>query len=162
MEHIDKNQQQFDSIKQQFRLQVKTELEELIPVLKWFENSTQSILPETTIWQAKVALAEGFTNTVRYAHQNLPETTPINLEINIFPNYLEIKIWNQGQPFDLQQKLQEIQESDDDPLEKEGDRGLIFMQGFTDELHYIRSSDQQNCLVMRKKFEQDLRIDRIG
>lgn len=90
-----------NEIRHQFRLRVRTELEQLIPVLKWFENHTQSLLPETIIWQVKVALAEGFTNTVRYAHQHLPHETPIELALAIFSNYLELKIWDYGNPFDL-------------------------------------------------------------
>ncbi|ACK70506.1 putative anti-sigma regulatory factor, serine/threonine protein kinase [Gloeothece citriformis PCC 7424] len=140
-----------NEIRHQFRLRVRTELEQLIPVLKWFENHTQSLLPETIIWQVKVALAEGFTNTVRYAHQHLPHETPIELALAIFSNYLELKIWDYGNPFDLHKKLQELKESDEDPLLKEGDRGLIFMQSLMDELDYIRLSNEQNCLIMKKK-----------
>lgn len=151
MARTEKDYSNNEIIQHQFRLRVRTELEELISVLKWFENSTEFLLPETIIWQAKVALAEGFTNTVRYAHQNLPKETPIDLEIAILTHYLEMKIWDKGKPFDLHKKLKELQEGDEDPLEKEGDRGLIFMQGFTDQLEYIRLSDHQNCLVMRKK-----------
>lgn len=139
-----------EEIKHQFRLQVRTELDELISVLKWFENSTQFLLPDTTIWQAKVALAEGFTNTVRHAHQGLPKETPIHLEIAIFDNYLEMKIWDRGKPFDVHKKLEELQKSEKDSLLKENDRGLVFMQSLTDELYYIHLSHQQNCLVMRK------------
>ncbi|WP_013322094.1 ATP-binding protein [Gloeothece verrucosa] len=146
------NEQEIEHL---FRLRVGTELQELIPVLKWFENSTELILPETTLWQAKVALAEGFTNTVRYAHENLPKETPIDLEILIYSTYLEMKIWDRGKPFDLHKKLKELKESSEDPLQKEGDRGLIFMQGFTDELDYIRLSNQQNCLIMRKKISKN-------
>lgn len=154
MARTDRDYSNDEEIQHQFRLRVRTELEELIPVLKWFENTTQFLLPETTIWQAKVALAEGFTNTVRYAHKDLSKEIPIDIEITILPNYLEMKIWDQGEPFDLQKKLQELKESKEDPLEKESDRGLIFIQGFTDELHYVRLSNQQNCLVMRKKINK--------
>jgi serine/threonine-protein kinase RsbW len=141
-----------DNNYQKFCLRVHTELEALVPVLKWFDTSTASLSNDTIIWQTKVALAEAFTNTVRYAHQNLPTTTFIDLEILIFPDYLEMKIWDRGQGFDLQQKLQEIKESKKNPLEKEGSRGLLFMQGFTDELEYIHLSAAKNCLIMRKKF----------
>lgn len=136
----------------QFNLQVATDLEALVPVLKWFENSTKFLANDTIIWQSKVALAEGFTNTVIYAHKDLPPTTPINLELTIFPDYLEMKIWDQGQGFDLQKKLAEIKQSDANPLDKESDRGLLFMSGFTDELEYIHLAQQNNCLIMRKNF----------
>lgn len=134
-----------------FRLQVKTELEELVPVLQWFEANTLGILQETVIWQCKVALAEGFTNAVRYAHRDLPSSTPIELELILQPERLEIRIRDRGQPFDLQAKLASLQQSPVDPLEKESDRGLLFMRALTDRLEYVRLSDRGNCLILTKK-----------
>jgi serine/threonine-protein kinase RsbW len=133
------------------RLQVKTELEALVPVLQWFETNTRSLLPDSVIWQYKVALAEGFTNVVRYAHRNLPPSTPIDLELTLQPECLEMRIWDYGQPFDLHEKLSSLQQNLVAPLEKESDRGLLFMRAFTDRLQYIRLSDQRNCLILTKE-----------
>jgi serine/threonine-protein kinase RsbW len=140
-----------ENLLKQFRLQVKTNLEALIEVLHWFEQVTQSSLPEKYRWQCKLALSEGFTNTVRYAHKNLPSSTPIDIEVNIFSDYLEIRIWDWGKPFDLHAKLNALRQNSTDSLEKESDRGLFFMQELTDDLQYIRGSDKRNCLLMRKK-----------
>ena len=85
---------------QKFQLVVNTELEALVPVLQWFEEMSQSRLPDSIIWQVKVALAEGFTNTVRYAHDDLPSTTPIQIELVFLTDNLIISIWNFGQPFE--------------------------------------------------------------
>lgn len=142
---------QNDRLIKQFRLQVKTELNALVIVLQWFEKVSKPLLPEKSFWQCQVALAEGFTNTVRYAHKNLSPTTPIDLEVNFFTNYLEIRIWDWGQPFDLQAKLNLLSQSTEDPLQKESDRGLFFMKELTNDLQYIRLSNHQNCLIMRKK-----------
>ena len=54
-----------------------------------------------------VAVSEAFTNAVPHAHKNLPRETPIELEITVFNERLEIKIWDGGKPFDFQAKLQE-------------------------------------------------------
>lgn len=142
-----------DSFPLRFRLQVKTELEALVPVLQWFETHTLDLLPESVIWQCKVALAEGFTNTVRYAHLNLPTTTPIDLELSLHPECLEMRIWDRGQPFDLHEKLSSLQQSPIDPLDRESDRGLLFMRAFTDRLQYIRLPDRRNCLVLSKNLK---------
>lgn len=135
----------------QFHLQLKTDLGALTEVLQWFERVAAPLLSEQQYWQCQVALAEGFTNAVRHAHRNLPPTTVIEIEANICPKCLEMKIWDWGQPFDLKAKLQELDCSDEDPLGKEGGRGLLFMRQLTDELSYLRSADRRNCLVMRKK-----------
>jgi serine/threonine-protein kinase RsbW len=99
-----------------------------------------------------VALAEGFTNTVRYAHKNLPPTTPIDLELTFSSHSLEIKIWDHGQPFDLQAKLDSPQQDPVAPLEMESDRGLLFMRSLTDSLQYIRTGEGRNCLILQKSF----------
>jgi serine/threonine-protein kinase RsbW len=52
-------------------------------------------------------VSEAFTNAVRQAHKNLPRETPIELEITVFNERLEIKIWDWGEPFDFQPKLKE-------------------------------------------------------
>lgn len=142
------------SLINQFRLKVRTEFEALEEILPWFETITQGYLPKKTLWECKLALAEGFTNTVRYAHQDLPPVIPIIIDVHLFSNYLNIKIWDVGPPFDLQEKLAVIENNPLNPLEKESDRGLFLMKSLTDNLQYIRIANQRNCLIMGKKFNR--------
>ncbi|MGL6341076.1 MAG: ATP-binding protein [Waterburya sp.] len=135
----------------QYHLQVKTELEALKEVLQWFEGLVFPLVPQKIGWQCEVALVEAFTNAVRHAHQNLPETTPIDLEVKLSPNFLEMRIWDRGQPFDFQAKLRKG-EQNVDCIEKEGGRGLQFIKKLTDELQYLNLPNHRNCLVMRKKY----------
>ncbi len=135
----------------QYHLQVKTELEALKEVLQWFEGLVFPLVPQKIGWQCEVALVEAFTNAVRHAHQNLPKTTPIDLEVKLLPNFLEMRIWDRGQPFDLQAKLRKG-EQNVDSIEKEGGRGLQFIKKLTDELQYLNLPNHRNCLVMRKKY----------
>lgn len=136
---------------QQFKIQVKTKLEALQEVLQWFEGLVFPSIPQKMGWQCEVALVEAFTNAVRHAHHNLPETTPIELEVEFFPNFLEMRIWDRGKPFDLNAKLK-ASELAVNSLEKEGGRGLQFINKLTDELQYLNLPNRRNCLVMRKKF----------
>ncbi len=136
---------------QSFCLQVPSQIEALNEVLQWFERQIMPILPIRCGWEAKLALSEGFTNTVHYAHQSLPPTTPIDLEIQVCEQRLDIKIWDFGQPFDLTAKLESLQNSQQDPLEKENERGLFLMNTIMDNLQYQRV-DNRNCLVMQKRF----------
>jgi serine/threonine-protein kinase RsbW len=136
--------------KAELHLQVETNIEALKQVEEWLQNIVLPLLPEDLWWQCSLIFNEGFTNAVRHAHKNLDSTIPIDLEVTVFPTYLEIRIWDRGQPFDLEAKLQSIIEDPRDPLEKEGGRGLLFMHKLTEELRYIRADDRRNCLVMRK------------
>jgi serine/threonine-protein kinase RsbW len=138
-------------VHQPFRLQVPTQIEALNEVLNWFETQISPLLPQRFGWEAKLALSEGFTNTVNYAHQHLPPTTPITLEIQLLHQQLEIKIWDFGDPFDFTAKLNALKNPQQDPLEKEHERGLFLMNTIMDELQYVRVEDR-NCLVMRKGF----------
>lgn len=136
---------------QESRLQVETDLNALTEVLHWFEAFTSPLLPQQLQSQCQLAFVEGFTNAVRHAHHHLPETTPIELELKLFAHCLEMRIWDKGQLFDFHAKLQEaLNHQDDDPLSREGGRGLIFMHQLTDELSYLREPDERNCLLLRK------------
>lgn len=135
----------------QSRLQVETDLEAVTEVLPWFDQFTASFLPQQAQWQCEVALVEGFTNAVRHAHRHLSPNTVIELELALFTHCLEMRIWDQGEPFDLLSKLDSLCKEADDPLEKEAGRGLIFMQQLTDELSYQRLADERNCLLMCKR-----------
>ncbi len=140
---------------QHFHLRVKTELEALKDVLQWFETVIFPSLPQKTGWQCEVALVEGFTNAVRHAHYDLPTTTPIDLEVKLFNNFLEMRIWDRGKPFDLKAKLKASPDLSSSPLEKEGGRGLQFMKRLTDEMQYLSLPNRRNCLLMRKKYSSE-------
>jgi serine/threonine-protein kinase RsbW len=143
-------QQLCNSPIQKIHLQVNTELKELAQVLQWF-NQLEHLPISQTLWsQCQLVLAEGFTNAVRHAHKNLPLETPIELEVTVFNERLEIKIWDYGQPFDLEAKLSELKKLDQDPLEQEGGRGISIMKQVADQVSYTQISDEQNCLVIVK------------
>jgi serine/threonine-protein kinase RsbW len=129
-------------------LQVQTDLSALEKVLQWFEQFYLSPLP-AKIWEdCQQVLVEGFTNVVRYAHQHLPSTTNIDIELAIFDCYLEIKIWDWGHPFDWQGELHRRLEEEN--IEQEGGRGLIWIYRLTNDVQYFRTRDHRNCLLMRK------------
>ena len=135
--------------KAEWHLQVETDMKALTCVMEWLENIVWPMIPADFRWQCKLIIAEGFTNVVRHAHQNLPQATLIDLEVKLFADYLEIRIWDRGQPFKLEAKLHSIMQKQHSQ-ESEGGRGLLFMYKLTDDLRYIRTDDLRNCLVMRK------------
>ena len=138
----------------QYHLQVKTELEALREVLQWFEGLVFPHVSQKMGWQCEVALVEAFTNAVRHAHQNLPKSTPIDLEVELLPNFLEMRIWDKGESFDLEAKLLKGEQEANalDSMEKEGGRGLQFIKKLTDELQYLNLPNRRNCLIMRKNY----------
>lgn len=104
-----RNHQYYQTYNQPFKtiaLQLNSDLKSVVQVLWWVEQFLEYLpIPEAVVQQCKLATVEGFTNAVRHAHKNLAFETPINLEITVFNERLEIKIWDMGEPFDLQAKL---------------------------------------------------------
>jgi serine/threonine-protein kinase RsbW len=92
---------------QKFSLQLNSDIKAVAQVLGWVEQLDPLPIPDALLHQCKLAAVEGFTNAVRHAHKNLPLETLIELEITVFNERLEIKIWDRGEPFDFQAKLKE-------------------------------------------------------
>ena len=134
----------------QAHLQVNTGLNELDGVLSWFAQLHQPPIP-TSVWiRCQLALAEGFTNVVRHAHKGQPPDTPIDIEVAVFPEHLEIKIWDYGPPFDLEQRIRDV--SDKIDIYSGGGRGLKLMKDIADTLSYGPTADNRNCLSIAKRY----------
>ncbi len=130
--------------------QVPTDLKALDQVLAWFDQLYQPSIPKKVWLQCQLALAEGFTNAVRHAHKDLSPNVPIDIEVTLFSQGLEIRIWDQGPPFNLEQRLQKLE-----PVvnkESGGGRGLAIMQKIADHLSYTRTDDNRNCMLIEKRY----------
>jgi serine/threonine-protein kinase RsbW len=137
---------------QQAFLQVNTDLDALAQVLEWFDQFNNPPIPPHAWMQCQLAIAEGFTNAVRHAHYGLSKDRLIDLEVLMFDDRIEIRIWDQGAPFDLEQRLQSMPQTLD--TEAEGGRGLRLMERIADILSYTRTQDSRNCLLLIKKYLQ--------
>lgn len=132
-------------------LQVNSDLSGLDQVLSWFAQLHQPPIP-TSLWiRCQLALAEAFTNAVRHAHRDQPGL-PVDIEVALFPERLEIRVWDQGPPFDLEQRLKNLSERLD--LYSGGGRGLKLMKDIADTLSYTRTDDSRNCLLIVKHYWQ--------
>jgi len=131
-------------------LQVNTDLDALAQVLEWFDQFNSPPMPLQAWMQCQLALAEGFTNAVRHAHHGRPMDVLIDLEVQVFSDRMEIRIWDQGAPFDLEKCLSLMPQELDS--EAEGGRGLRLMERIADILSYTRTQDARNCLLIVKRY----------
>ncbi|MDZ7955221.1 anti-sigma regulatory factor [Nostoc sp. DedQUE09] len=132
-------------------LKVNTDLTASSQVLSWFEQMNQPPIPDQEIWwQCQTLLIEGFTNIVEHAHKNLPLETPIEIEAVRLDEYIEIRIRSQGQPFDLEHKLRQTSEFENN--DRERGRGLKIMSTIADKLSYEATADNRYCLFMIKYY----------
>lgn len=137
-----------------FFLTVSSRLDSLTTVQQWFENllncfsdsvSAPSMWVDEVFDQLNLALAEGFTNAVRHAHANLPSNTPIVLECWVQLHRLEIRIFDQGEPFDPD-SLVEPQPG----TLREGGYGWFLLRRLVDEVTYERA---QSEFLMSRLFD---------
>ncbi|MEM9244285.1 MAG: ATP-binding protein [Cyanobacteria bacterium P01_F01_bin.153] len=99
------------------------------------------------VWlRYKVALAEGFTNVVRHAHEGLLPETPVELQIQLEAQRLALQIWDSGPPFDFKGKLERVLAQPRRPAA--GGFGLVIMYRAADEWRYERGEDERNCLTL--------------
>lgn len=134
----------------QIAFKVGSDLKALDTVLSHFEQVYQPWIPKKDWLQCQLALAEGFTNAVRHAHKGLPADLTIDIELTISPWVLEIRIWDYGQPFDLESFLRK--NADRDNRWSGHGQGLPILRQIADKLSYIRTDHQRNCLIIIKRF----------
>lgn len=132
------------------QLQVKTDLNLLSQVLTWFNQFYQPTIPKLVWLECQLALAEGFTNAVRHAHWNKPVETPIEIAVTVQSQTVEIRIWDCGSGFDLENRLRELSKSLN--LDGASGRGLRIMQQTADIFRYEAVAPNRNCLVMIRNF----------
>lgn len=138
------------SIVQQDHLTVKSELSLLNQVQEWFEQFCLQHLSQlgwskTQLDRLNLALAEGFTNAVRHAHHALPPETTIEINVYLWIDRLEIRIWDYGKPFNPDA----IAEPEPGTLQV-GGYGWFLLRRLADRVVYERGADGRNCLLIVK------------
>ncbi|MGA9383017.1 MAG: anti-sigma regulatory factor [Phormidium sp.] len=131
-------------------IQLRTDLKALTDVLIWFDQLYNLVIPREVWLRCQLALAEAFTNAVRHAHKNQPSEVPIDIEVTLTENCIEMRIWDYGSPFDLKDKLKLMPTNHEN--DSSGGRGLRLLEAIADDLNYTRTAEQRNCLVMVKYY----------
>jgi serine/threonine-protein kinase RsbW len=141
------------TILQQFKFIVQSQLPALDLVLANLEYCHEPWIDERDWSCCQLVLAEGFTNAVRHAHRDLSAEHLIEIHITLFSDGMEIKIWDEGEPFDLLRYSQDLLRSPN-PFEL-GGRGIFLMRTIATHLSYERGADQRNCLFIVRQFSTE-------
>jgi serine/threonine-protein kinase RsbW len=136
---------------EQEHLKVQSDLKLLNQVQQWFEDFCLQHLSrlcwsESQLYRLNLALAEGFTNAVRHAHHALPPETTIDIDLALWSDRLEIRIWDRGKPFDPDA----LEEPKPGTLQ-EGGYGWFLLRRLADRVVYERAADGRNCLLIVKR-----------
>ena len=135
---------------QTINIEVPGDLQELDGLLIKFNQIHQNFIPCRDWLQCRLALAEGFTNAVRHAHKDIPKEVPIEIQVLLRRNSMEIRIWDYGSAFDLQGFITKTAEKHHAWLSS--GRGIPLLNKIADCLDYQRTEQQKNCLIVFKKF----------
>lgn len=140
------------NVLKKIQFKVDSNLQRLESVLSQFNQIYDDFIPNQDWLKCKLALAEGFTNAVRHAHKELPKETQITIEAILKPAMLEIYIWDVGNPFDLNQYIEDKSYKNNNWLGS--GRGVAILTQIADHLEYRHVQSQGNCLLIFKKFSQ--------
>ena len=132
------------------KIEVKSDLQAIDFVLHQFNKIYDNRIWQQDWLQCQLALVEGFTNAVRHAHKNLPTETPIEIELTLCLAKMTIRIFDYGQPFDLETFINTMSAKDGN-WEGSG-RGIAIINKVSDVFSYERVSTEQNCLIITKYF----------
>lgn len=134
----------------QAELTIETRSSAISELLAWLKSIHPHSISSKVWLECQTALVEGFDNVIRHAHKNLPSETPILIQLSIYKEAIEMKIWDYGEPYDLETLLKQTPQKID--VTAEHGRGLLLMRRLTNYIGYSRSLDNRNCLKMIRWF----------
>ncbi|MEM9772828.1 MAG: ATP-binding protein [Cyanobacteria bacterium P01_D01_bin.73] len=158
------------------RFNCPSEVDAVPQILAWLESLNLD-LTAAMMWECRIILVEAFTNAVRHAHKDLDHKFQkgragqvglanqtnqekqlfVGLIIEVWEDWLEIQVWDWGDPFDLPGVLEVMRRQNEaEPLRYGSGRGLLLMEQVSDRLVYERRGDR-NCLAARKKLNRNPR-----
>ena len=130
-----------------------SDMEQVPKILVWLEGLDLA-LSAIALWECRIILVEAFTNAVRHAHKEQDNPPMVNLVIELWPEWLEIQVWDRGNYFDFPVTLEAMRRRNErEPARYGSGRGLLLMEKVSDRLVYERRGDR-NCLIARKKLDR--------
>lgn len=116
--------------------------------MNWFSRLRPSAIDEGLWTSCTTALGEAFENAVYHGQTTLETTTPTSVVVNITDEMIQIRVWDSGPGFNLEQYMRDLPESV--PLLAEKGRGLWIIKQIADHLSYSKTANQLNCLTIQK------------
>ncbi|PSN19399.1 anti-sigma regulatory factor [filamentous cyanobacterium CCP5] len=139
------------AILQRKTFQTAADQDALKQVLAWFEDFQATCLPHDIWLQCQLALVEGVTNAIRHAHEGLPSETPVEIEVTLEADRIDMRIWDRGPGFDMLGALHHKMATTNQ--DSEGGRGLQIIYQVADDISYETLPDQRNCLHISKRYQ---------
>ncbi len=134
----------------QTSLVVRSDLRVLNSIEDWFQqfcaqSGCRLVWLKQQAYPMQLALVEGFSNAVRHAHKSLPTDTEIKIDLALWDDRIEIRIWDRGEPFDPTT----LKEPAPGTL-RLGGYGWFLLRRLADQAEYQRCRQGGNCLWLVK------------
>ncbi len=147
------------AILDQYQFHVASDLTELDHVLAECSliNRHDRIPPHDWM-QCQMAIAEGFTNAVRHAHGEKFKHCPVEIDLLLEDDRIDIRIWDHSDSkFDLEHHLQNLDVQVNEFAS--GGRGIIILKKIASKLAYTYDPvRQQNYLLISKNLSSRLSL----
>ncbi|OEU74810.1 MAG: anti-sigma factor [Desulfuromonadales bacterium C00003068] len=118
--------------------------EDIAYTLKNFKDNRDELA-----YHINLVLTEAMANAIKHANQNDPNKE-VHITINVSQNNLCIKVYDQGQGFDIR----DVNIIEPDPTKDHG-RGVFLIHSLMDSVSYTRC-EHGHVLEMNKSFELDI------
>lgn len=117
--------------------------EDIAYTLKNFKNNRDELA-----YHINLVLTEAMANAIKHANKNDPNKE-VHISINVSQNNLCIKVYDQGQGFDIR----EVNIIEPDPIKDHG-RGVFLIHSLMDNVSYTKC-EHGHVLEMNKRFESN-------
>lgn len=115
----------------------ESSLDQLAPLLSWFEQFNQPPLPPEIWIQGQTGLVEAFSNAVRHAHRDMVPRPPVEVDVVLGPEGVRIEVVDRGPPYDLDAALEIVRglvnAPEFDPLDREAHWGHVLLLRLRDQ-----------------------------
>jgi serine/threonine-protein kinase RsbW len=129
-------------------LRIPSDLKYLSIVEHWLLSSIEIEFDGSIDWprqssRFRLALVEAYSNVVRHAHKDQPET-PVLLRLELSDREVKLEIWDYGKGYDISGY------SSPNPEDKrEGGYGWLIINRLMDSVEYCLKVDGGNCLKLQ-------------
>jgi len=128
------------------RVEVERAEEELMQAIDKFEY------PEACRFAIRLAFEEAVSNAIRHGHAELPEGTPVGLEVDVSSARVDMSVQDQGPGFDPEEIPDPTLEEN---LSKPTGRGLLLIRAYMSDVTFNERGNRINMRYERPANPED-------
>lgn len=134
-------------------LTISSDFNELATVRSFIRNFWRIPVPikgfdEVIAWEVELAVHEAVANVVEHSYHNLPNRW-IHIEVELFYEKVDVRIFHEGDPFTLESLSVDIPENS-----KDRGLGLYIIRETMDKIQYLKTDVGKNIIYLSKNLSK--------